>query len=143
MPETVLVVEDDEANALLIQTLLERLGGYQVVCSDDAEEIVRLVESGAVAAVLMDVSLTNTRLEGNAVDGVALTRHLRSLPSGRSLPILLLTAYAMRGDRETLLFSSGANDYVAKPIVDQQGFIDLLRRHIASSHIVESPQDEA
>ena len=47
--------------------------------------------------------------------------------------MILLTAHAMRGDREHLLFSSGANDYVAKPITDQRGFVDLVARHISSS----------
>ena len=133
MAETVLVVEDDPANAVLIETLLTRLGGFAVVATDDGDEVLRLVSDGGMAAVVMDVSLADTRVDGERVDGVELTRRLRALPGYRHLPVILLTAHAMRGDREQLLFSSGANDYVAKPITDQQGFVSLLRRHIASS----------
>jgi CheY-like chemotaxis protein len=79
------------------------------------------------------VSLADTRIAGDKVDGVELTRRIRSLAGCAHLPIILLTAHAMRGDREHLLFSSGANDYVAKPIADQQGLVDLLRRHIDAS----------
>ena len=133
MPETVLVVEDDPANALLVETILSRLGGFAVRTSDDGDEVLRLAADGGLAAILMDVSLTDTRVAGAKVDGVGLTRHIRSLAGCAHLPVILLTAHAMRGDREHLLFSSGANDYVAKPIADQQGLVNLLRRHIDAS----------
>jgi len=133
MPETVLVVEDDPANAVLIETILSRFGGFAVIASDDGDEVLRLVTAGGLSAVLMDVSLADTRVAGNKVDGVELTRRIRSLVGCAHLPIILLTAHAMRGDREHLLFSSGANDYVAKPIADQQGLVELLRRHIDAS----------
>ena len=133
MPETVLVVEDDPANAVLIETILSRFGGFAVIASDDGDEVLRLVTAGGLSAVLMDVSLADTRIAGDKVDGVELTRRIRSLAGCAHLPIVLLTAHAMRGDREHLLFSSGANDYVAKPIADQQGLVDLLRRHIDAS----------
>ncbi|PWB70237.1 MAG: hypothetical protein C3F15_14070 [Holophagae bacterium] len=133
MAETVLVVEDDPANAVLIETILSRFGGFAVVASDDGDEVLRLAAGAGLAAVLMDVSLADTRVTGSKVDGIELTRRIRSLPGCAHLPIILLTAHAMRGDREHLLFSSGANDYVAKPIADQQGLVDLLRRHIDAS----------
>jgi CheY-like chemotaxis protein len=133
MPETVLVVEDDPANAVLIATILSRFGGFAVIASDDGDEVLRLVTAGGLSAILMDVSLGDTRIAGDKVDGVELTRRIRSLAGCAHLPIILLTAHAMRGDREHLLFSSGANDYVAKPIADQQGLVDLLRRHIDAS----------
>lgn len=133
MPETVLVVEDDPANAVLIENILSRFGGFAVIASDDGDEVLRLVTAGGLSAVLMDVSLADTRIAGDKVDGVELTRRIRSLAGCANLPIILLTAHAMRGDREHLLFSSGANDYVAKPIADQQGLVDLLRRHIDAS----------
>lgn len=130
MAETVLVVEDDPANALLVETILERLGGYAVISSDDGDEILEIVTSRPISAALMDVSLKNTRVCGDKVDGVELTRRIRSLPGGVGLPVILLTAHAMKGDRERLLFSSGANDYVAKPIADQHELVNLVRRHI-------------
>ncbi len=136
MPETVLVVEDDPANAVLIETILSRFGGFAVVASDDGDEVLRLAAGGGLTAVLMDVSLSDTRVAGTKVDGVELTRRLRSLAGCANLPVILLTAHAMRGDRERLLFSSGANDYGAKPNADQQGLVDLLRRHIDASGLV-------
>jgi two-component system cell cycle response regulator DivK len=130
MAETVLVVDDDPANALLVETILKRLGGYDVISTDDGDQILEIVMSRPISAALMDVSLKNTRVRGDKVDGVELTRRIRSLPGGVGLPVILLTAHAMKGDRERLLFSSGANDYVAKPIADQRALVNLVRRHI-------------
>ncbi len=138
MSDLVLVVEDEPANAVLVEAILTSLGGFEVTYSDDGDEILAIVRDRQVAAVLMDVSLGQTRVEGEKVDGVELTRKIRDLPSGLNLPVILLTAHAMRGDRERLLFSSSANDYVAKPIIDQQGLVALVKRHIRAAAVVKA-----
>jgi CheY-like chemotaxis protein len=143
MADTVLVVEDDPANALLVETILTRLGGFDVIRSDDGDEILEIVTSRPISAALMDVSLKNTRVGGDKVDGVELTRRIRSLAGGVGLPVILLTAHAMKGDRERLLFSSGANDYVAKPIADQRELVKLVRQHIDTVQAFEDDPEES
>lgn len=133
MADTVLVVEDDRANAVLFETILSRFGGFRVIATDNGDEVLRAIGSGEVRAVVMDVSLGGTQVDGQSVDGVELTRRIRDTDAGRHLPIVLLTAHAMRGDRERLLFASGANDYVSKPIMDQAAFVELIKGHIQSS----------
>jgi len=98
---------------------------------------MRIVADEMVIAVVMDVSLGNTRVAGDVVDGVELTRRIRMTAPGAHLPVILLTAHAMTGDREHLLFSSGANDYVAKPITDQRAFVELVRGHIRSQNVLD------
>ena len=137
MAEKVLVVEDDQANAVLIETILTSFGGFQVVATDNGDEVMRIVADELVTAVVMDVSLGNTRVAGDVVDGVELTRRIRTTAPGAHLPVILLTAHAMTGDREHLLFSSGANDYVAKPITDQRAFVELVRGHIRSQKALD------
>jgi CheY-like chemotaxis protein len=136
--DLVLVVEDDPANAVLVQAILSSVGGYDVVCSDDGDEILEIIQEKPVLAVLMDVSLGSTRISGEKVDGVTLTRRIRDLPEGINLPVILLTAHAMKGDRERLLFESSANDYVAKPIIDQKGLVKLVGRHIKAAEAVRA-----
>ena len=138
MADLVLVVEDDPANAVLVEAILSSVGGFDVVCSDDGDEILSVIQERPVLAVLMDVSLGSTRLAGEKVDGVALTRRIRDLPEGINLPVILLTAHAMKGDRERLLFESSANDYVAKPIIDQKGLVELVNRHIRAAETVRA-----
>jgi len=141
MAELILVVEDDPANAVLVEAILTAVGGFEVVCSEDGDEVLELVQARPLAAALMDVSLKNTRVSGVKVDGVELTQRIRDLPEGLNLPVILLTAHAMKGDRERLLFASGANDYVAKPIIDQQALVSLVKRHIRAAAAVKAELD--
>lgn len=142
MADLVLVVEDDPANAVLVEAILTSVGGFHAICSDDGDEVLGTVREQPLAAVLMDVSLGNTRVAGTKVDGVELTRLIRDLPEGLNLPVILLTAHAMKGDRERLLFESSANDYVAKPIIDQKGLVELVRRHIRAAEVVRAELEE-
>jgi CheY-like chemotaxis protein len=138
LADLVLVVEDDPANAVLVEAILASVGGFDVVCSDDGDEVLSVIRERPVLAVLMDVSLGSTRISGEKVDGVELTRRIRDLPEGLNLPVILLTAHAMKGDRERLLFESSANDYVAKPIIDQKGLVELVGRHIKAAEAVRA-----
>jgi CheY-like chemotaxis protein len=119
----VVVMEDDPVNALLFRNVLERRGGLRVVVTEDVDELLRLVCSGEAALVLMDVSLAHSTYQGRGVNGVELTQLLKEDPVTAGVPVLLATAHAMRGDEETLLRESGADGYVAKPVVDQAAFV--------------------
>jgi len=94
-----------------------------VSVSESADEILRLTGGGEVDLVLMDVSLANTRQHGQTVSGVELCRMIKDRPASAAIPVLLATAHAMRGDAEALLADSGADDYVAKPILDHEAFM--------------------
>jgi len=124
----ILVVEDDTLNATLFRKLLERRGGFQVTVTGSPAELFRLVRSGEVAVVLMDVSLADAEWEGRPVSGVDLCRLLKADPACAGVPVILATAHAMRGDAESLLAESGAEDYVAKPVVDHEDFVGRVRR---------------
>jgi two-component system cell cycle response regulator DivK len=124
----VIVVEDDATNALLFRKLLEKRCGCRVTVTESADDVLALARGADVGLVLMDVSLTNTRHAGQSVNGVELCRLLKSDPVTREVPVMLATAHAMRGDAETLLGQSGADDYVSKPVVDHGAFAEHVRR---------------
>ncbi|HNX52103.1 MAG TPA: response regulator, partial [Thermoanaerobaculaceae bacterium] len=94
------------------------------------QEILDECRSGGVQMVIMDVSLNNTRWEGKPINGVEICRLLKQDPATAAIPVLLATAHAMRGDAETLLAESGADDYVAKPIVDHEQFVAGVRARL-------------
>jgi CheY-like chemotaxis protein len=119
----VLVVEDDPQNALVFRKLLERRGGYRVTLTESAELVLSSVREKSVDLIVMDVSLANTRLDGRRLNGTELCQLVRREPNGSTLPILLATAHAMRGDAEVFLSESGADAYIAKPIVDHAQFL--------------------
>ena len=103
----ILLVEDNAHNARLIITYLCKLG-YEVTWSKDSEEMWQSLRQSLPAMILMDIHLPG-------VNGLTLTQQLRSRKRYKSIPVVVQTAMAMKGDREKCL-AAGASDYVSKPI---------------------------
>ena len=123
MTKHVLVVEDDTVNALLFRMILEKRGGFQVTVTEDPAEVFAAVKSHAVDLVILDVSLSHSRWQGKPINGVEICQMIKGDPQTADIPVLLATAHAMRGDQMELMRDSGADDYVAKPIVDHAAFV--------------------
>jgi two-component system, cell cycle response regulator DivK len=123
---TVLIVEDDPINFRVFSKILIKRGGLEVRGTEDVEEVLQLAQSGAVDAILMDVALANSVYQGKSVDGIKITQILKANPETASLPVILVTAHAMQGDRENFLKQSGADGYISKPVVDHQEFIQQI-----------------
>ncbi|MCR9257691.1 MAG: PAS domain S-box protein [Alphaproteobacteria bacterium] len=103
----ILVAEDSSANQMIIRTMLERLGAH-VDLVGDGREALEAVRSRPYDLVLMDINMPT-------MDGVEATQAIRALPGASSLPIVAMTAYTMKGDKENFL-DEGLDDYIAKPI---------------------------
>jgi hypothetical protein len=115
---TVLVVDDDVRNIFALTTFLERSDMKVVYAESGRDGIARLQDTPEIDAVLMDVMMPE-------MDGYETMRTIRELPRFRSLPIIAVTAKAMKGDREKCI-GAGATDYIAKP-VDMEQLLSLLR----------------
>lgn len=124
--KTVLIVEDDVINARVFSKILTKRGGLAVKHTENVEEVIQIAQSGEADIVLMDVSLARSVYQGKAMNGIQLTQLLKGDPQTASLPIILVTAHAMEGDRETFLQQSGADGYISKPVVDHQAFVDQI-----------------
>ncbi len=128
----VLIVEDDPQIALIMSRLLEHHVPCRVTVTSCPDKAMDVLDRDPVAAIVMDVSLRDARLDGAPCNGAQLSRHIRRHPRHGALPILLATAHAMRGDAERLLAESGANAYVSKPFVDSASLVDPVRRLLAA-----------
>lgn len=124
--KTVLIVEDDPINYRVFSKILTKRGGLAVKGTEDVEEVMKLAQSGEADLILMDVSLARSVYQGKAVDGIKITQMLKSDPQTANLPVILVTAHAMEGDRENFLKQSGADGYISKPVVDHQQFVDQI-----------------
>ena len=123
---TVLIVEDDPINLRVFSKILIKRGGLQVKGTEIVEEVLQLAQSGEIDAILMDVALANSIYQGQSVDGIKITQMLKANPQTASLPVILVTAHAMEGDRENFLSESGADGYISKPVVDHEAFIQQI-----------------
>ena len=128
--KTVLIVEDDMINARVFSKILTKRGGLAVKHTENVEEVMQIAESGEIDVILMDVSLSHSVYQGKPVDGIRITQMLKANSNTAGLPIILVTAHAMDGDRENFLQQSGADGYISKPIVDHQKFVDDVKAMI-------------
>ncbi|MEA5533927.1 response regulator [Crocosphaera sp. XPORK-15E] len=123
---TVLIVEDDPINFRVFSKILTKRGGLTVKGTEDVDEVMRIAQAGEVDIILMDVSLSHSVYQGQAVDGIKITQYLKADPKTAQLPVILVTAHAMEGDREHFLKQSGADGYISKPVVDHQQFVNQI-----------------
>ncbi len=126
----VLLAEDNAVNSRLAARLLEKRGCAVLLATNGAEAIA-LWSRESVDLILMDVQMP-------VVDGLEATRRIREKEKGNGahVPIVVLTAHAMKGDRERCL-DAGADDYLAKPIVPAT-LAEMLDRYLASGQ----PKDD-
>ncbi|EFC83982.1 HAMP domain-containing protein [Parafrankia sp. EUN1f] len=119
---SVLVVDDDVRNVFALTSALE-MHGMRVLYADNGHDAIRMLQqdSAPVHLVLMDVMLPG-------MDGNETTSAIRAMPAFAPLPILVLTAKAMPGDREKSI-SAGATDYITKP-VDLDHLLGVMRSHL-------------
>ncbi len=133
------LVEDDPMNAKVMERVLTRLGNYEVTVTEDVDTILELARSDNTDLVILDVSLTNSRLNGTLVDGVTISRMLKTGPPACTIPILLATAHAMRGDAQRLLDESLADGYISKPIPEPHLLTDKVRALLESAKATAQP----
>jgi two-component system cell cycle response regulator DivK len=115
--ELVLIVDDNAQNLKLVRVLL-RAEGYEVRVAVDATQALAVLEEFRPRLILMDLQLPG-------MDGLELTRLLKSDPMRRGISIVAVTAYAMKGDEEKAR-AAGCDGYVAKPI-DVERLSHLVR----------------
>jgi CheY-like chemotaxis protein len=119
----ILVAEDDVRNIFALTKVLEPKGAQVVIARNGKDALERLAESArdpsaSIEVVLMDIMMPE-------MDGLTAMREIRANPAWKRLPIIALTAKAMRDDRD-LCLQAGANDYIAKPL-DVERLLSLLR----------------
>ena len=122
---TILVVEDNPDNMFLTVLLLES-AGHTVLSAIDAEVGLTLARGKLPDLILMDIQLPG-------MDGLEATGLLKLDDATRAIPVLALTALAMKGDEERIR-AAGCDGYIAKPI-GAQGFLKTIAARVSVSHI--------
>jgi CheY-like chemotaxis protein len=118
---TVLVVEDNDMNMQLVEYLLEE-GGYHIVKAASGEEALTITLTGRPPdLILMDIHLPG-------MDGLSVVREMKSNGRTKTIPILALTAHAMRGDKDRFL-EAGCDGYISKPI-DVKTFLSSIEQFL-------------
>ena len=124
MSQRILVVEDNDRNRRLMRILL-KARGYEVIEAATGKEAMEYLRTQTPDLILMDIQLPST-------DGLTLTREIKSDARIKDVPIIAVTAYAMKGDRERML-EAGCDAYISKPI-------DTQKLHLIVADVLQKAQ---
>lgn len=119
----ILIVDDNLTNLKLAKVLLQSIG-YQVHTAVDADEALHTLQQLQPDLILMDIQMPG-------MDGLTLTRHLKANPNTGSIPVVALSAYAMKGDDDKAL-AAGCCGYITKPI-DTRKFADQVQTFLLTA----------
>ena len=120
MPKTVLIVEDNDLNMMLFRDLLEA-NGYGTLKTKDGLEAMKLAREHRPDLIVMDMQLPE-------VSGLEVIKWLKEDPDLRAIPIIAVTAFAMKGDEEKIR-QGGCEAYIAKPIAVTK-FLETVERFL-------------
>ena len=123
MKPKIAVVEDNMDNRLLVQAILD--DAYEISEYENGMEVLEGMGDDIPDLILLDISLPG-------MDGTEVLEWVRAQEPLKSLPVIALTAHAMTGDREKYL-ESGFDDYVTKPIIDEDVLLGAIERLLARS----------
>jgi two-component system cell cycle response regulator DivK len=120
MSKKVLIVEDNPLNMKLFNDLLEA-NGYTIVGTNDGRGVLDLAREEQPDLILMDIHLPE-------ISGMEVTAQLKQDEELKKIPVVAVTAFAMKGDEEKIR-EGGCEDYIAKPI-SVNGFLDVVKKHL-------------
>lgn len=119
-PKTVLIVEDNELNMKLFHDLLEA-HGISTVQTRNGHLVKELVRENNPDLILMDIQLPE-------ISGLEITKSLKADPEFKDIPIIAVTAFAMKGDEQKIR-EGGCEDYISKPI-SVSTFMETVRKYL-------------
>lgn len=118
--KTVLIVEDNELNMKLFEDLLEA-HGYNTTQTNDGRKVLDMVRKDRPDLIIMDIQLPE-------ISGLEVTAMLKKEKDLKDIPVIAVTAFAMKGDEEKIR-QGGCEDYIAKPISVTE-FITVVRKYV-------------
>ncbi len=120
MPKKILIVEDNELNMKLFHDLLEA-HGYETLQTQEGLKALEIARKNRPDLILMDIQLPE-------VSGLEITKWLKADEELRSIPVIAVTAFAMKGDEERIR-EGGCEAYISKPITVST-FLETIRKHL-------------
>ncbi|TXT59101.1 MAG: Polar-differentiation response regulator DivK [Promethearchaeota archaeon] len=121
MTKSVYVIEDNQKNMKLFKAILKLIPDIEVYAETRGDKGLNLIESGDPDLIILDIQLPK-------ISGIEITKKLREMDKFKDVPIIAVTSFAMKGDKERIL-SAGVNEYVSKPIKVQE-FKALINEYL-------------
>lgn len=124
-----LIVEDDTLTQQLYMVYF-RKSGIEPYITDDGEELFTILHREDIGLVLMDINLTNTYFRGEKMDGIKLSRLIKSNSDTKNIPIIIATGFSAFNHDDSLVKQTQADDLVVKPITNFNAFVNKVNQYL-------------
>lgn len=124
-----LIVEDDTLTQQLYMVYF-RKSGIEPYITDDGEELFAILHRENIGLVLMDINLTNTYFRGEKMDGIKLSRLIKSNSDTKNIPIIIATGFSAFNHDDSLVKQTQADDLVVKPITNFNAFVNKVNKYL-------------
>lgn len=124
-----LIVEDDTLTQQLYLVYF-RKSGIEPYITDDGEELFTILHKENIGLVLMDINLTNTYFRGEKMDGIKLSRLIKSNSDTKNIPIIIATGFSAFNHNDSLVKQTQADDLIIKPITNFNAFVKKVNQYL-------------
>ncbi|HET53896.1 MAG TPA: response regulator [Ignavibacteria bacterium] len=131
MKTKIAIMEDDPFTKHMYSILMKK-AGYEAYILEDADLLMQKLEAENIVLIIMDINLRNTYLNDEKIDGIRLTKYIKSQERYSSIPVILVSAFSFMADKKSILEESKAHQYITKPITDFNAFINTIKETIVN-----------
>ncbi|WP_337865659.1 response regulator [Ignavibacterium sp.] len=124
-----LIVEDDSLTQQLYMVYFKKSGIYPYI-TDNGEELFTILSTENIGLILMDINLTNTYFRGEKMDGIKLSRLIKSNSDTKNIPIIIATGFSAFNHDDSLVKQTQADDLIVKPITNFNAFINKVNQYL-------------
>ncbi len=127
MKPVILVIEDDPVTLQFYKYIFE-FAGFDLIVSEDGENILKILDEQKVNLIIMDINLKNTLLNGKKIDGVEFSKIIKENKKLCKIPVVLVSAFNLNILNDDSFRRSKADHYIMKPITDFNKFLSEIRK---------------
>jgi CheY-like chemotaxis protein len=124
-----LIVEDDTLTQQLYMVYFKK-SGIDPYITDNGEELFTILHRENIGLILMDINLTNTYFRGEKMDGIKLSRLIKSNSDTKNIPIIIATGFSAFNHDDSLVKQTQADDLIVKPITNFNAFVKKVNQYL-------------
>jgi CheY-like chemotaxis protein len=124
-----LIVEDDTLTQQLYMVYFKK-SGIDPYITDNGEELFTILHREKIGLILMDINLTNTYFRGEKMDGIKLSRLIKSNSDTKNIPIIIATGFSAFNHDDSLVKQTQADDLIVKPITNFNAFVKKVNQYL-------------
>ncbi len=126
MNSKIAIIEDDPFTQHLYSHLMKK-AGIEAFIMEDANLLLQKLDEDNIALIIMDINLRNTYLKEEKINGIQLSKFIKTHEKYSSIPVILVSAFSMAAEKGNVMEESLAHHFITKPITDFKAFLGTIK----------------